>query len=88
MINSIDNLKVRPLREWFKGEIPQEALDLLVRMLQFNPERRITIGEALKHPYLIQFHNPKEEVVSKKIIQPAVSDNKKLNLKQYKQLIY
>jgi len=57
-------------------------------MLQFNPDKRITINEALRHPYLAQFHNTKEEVTSKKIIIPPVSDNKKLNLKQYKQLIY
>lgn len=57
-------------------------------MLQFNPDKRITINEALRHPYLAQFHNTKEEVTSKKVIIPPVSDNKKLNLKQYKQLIY
>jgi len=57
-------------------------------MLQFNPDKRITINEALRHPYLAQFHNTKEEVTSKNIIIPPVSDNKKLNLKQYKQLIY
>jgi mitogen-activated protein kinase 15 len=57
-------------------------------MLQFNPDKRITINEALRHPYLAQFHNTKEEVTSKKVIVPPVSDNKKLNLKQYKQLIY
>jgi mitogen-activated protein kinase 15 len=57
-------------------------------MLQFNPSKRITITEALRHPYLSQFSNPKEEISSKKVIHPPVSDNKKLNLKQYKQLIY
>lgn len=57
-------------------------------MLQFNPDKRITINDALRHPYLAQFHNTKEEVTSKKVIIPPVSDNKKLNLKQYKQLIY
>ena len=57
-------------------------------MLQFNPSKRISIADALKHPYLSQFSNPKEEIISKKAIHPPVSDNKKLNLKQYKQLIY
>lgn len=42
----------------------------------------------MKHPYLIQFSNTKEEIESKKIITLPVSDNKKLNLKQYKHLIY
>jgi len=30
----------------------KDALDLLDKMLQFNPEKRITVEEALKHPYL------------------------------------
>ena len=42
----------------------------------------------MRHPYLAQFHNPKEEVSARKVIHPPVSDNKKLTLKQYKQLIY
>jgi mitogen-activated protein kinase 15 len=88
MIESINSIKARPLKEWFKNDTPQEAIDLLVKMLQFNPFKRISIADALKHPYLSQFSNPKEEIVSKKAIHPPVSDNKKLNLKQYKQLIY
>ncbi|KAJ6236855.1 mitogen-activated protein kinase [Anaeramoeba flamelloides] len=30
----------------------EEALDLLNKMLQFNPKNRITVDEALKHPFL------------------------------------
>jgi len=30
----------------------KDAVDLLKRMLEINPEKRITIEEALKHPYL------------------------------------
>lgn len=30
------------------------ALDLLARMLQFDPRRRMTVQEALQHPYLSQ----------------------------------
>lgn len=37
MIDSISNLKVKNLSEWFKPDTPQEAVDLLVKMLQFNP---------------------------------------------------
>lgn len=33
------------------------ALDLLDRMLQFNPANRITVAEALQHPYLAQVSN-------------------------------
>ena len=35
-----------------------QAIDLLERMLQFNPTKRITVEDALAHPYLAQLHNP------------------------------
>ena len=38
------------------------ALDLLDKMLTFNPDRRITIEEALAHPYLEQYYDPQDEV--------------------------
>jgi serine/threonine protein kinase len=38
-----------------------DALDLLEKMLTFNPEKRITVEEALKHPYLAALHDPTDE---------------------------
>jgi len=38
------------------------ALDLLDRMLTFNPIKRITVEEALAHPYLEQYYDPSDEV--------------------------
>lgn len=38
------------------------ALDLLDAMLQFNPDRRITVEQALQHPYLEQYYDPSDEV--------------------------
>lgn len=40
------------------------ALDLLDRMLTFNPIKRITVEEALAHPYLEQYYDPTDEVLS------------------------
>uniref|UniRef100_A0A914QZM7 Mitogen-activated protein kinase 1 n=1 Tax=Panagrolaimus davidi TaxID=227884 RepID=A0A914QZM7_9BILA len=33
-------------------------------MLTFNPNRRITIEDALAHPYLEQYYDPHDEPVS------------------------
>ena len=38
------------------------ALDLLGRMLNFNPHQRITVEQVLAHPYLKQYYDPNDEV--------------------------
>ena len=65
-----------------------EVIDLVMKMLEFNPEKRIKIEDILKHPYVAQFRDMRKEIESRKSIRPPVSDNKKLNLKQYRSLIY
>lgn len=40
---------------------PPEAIDLLVKMLIFDPKKRITVEEALSHPYLKALHCPEDE---------------------------
>lgn len=45
---------LKSLREIIPLTNPTNALflDLVVRLLDFDPDRRITVDEALKHPYL------------------------------------
>ena len=38
----------------------KEAIDLLDKMLRFDPEERITVDDALKHPYMKKLHTGKE----------------------------
>lgn len=37
------------------------ALDLLSKMLVFDPLKRITVEEALQHPYLAKLHDKDDE---------------------------
>jgi len=37
-------------------------LDLIKNLLVYNPNKRITVDDALIHPYVKEFHNPKEEI--------------------------
>jgi len=51
----------------FEQVLPQampEAIDLLRKMLVFDPNRRITVEEALEHPYLSELHDPNDEPVA------------------------
>ena len=39
------------------------ALDLLAKMLNFDPAKRVTCELALEHPYLAVWHDPTDEPV-------------------------
>jgi len=52
-----------PFSKLYPGANPL-ALDLLERMLMFNPLDRITVTEALQHPYLEQYYDPSDEPVA------------------------
>lgn len=50
----------RNLAEMFKGA-PAPGLDLLSKMLKFDPIDRVSCAQALAHPYLAQLHCPEDE---------------------------
>ena len=54
------------------GMMDREGLDLLRKMLAFNPDQRYSVEEALKHPYLKDFHDPEEEISYKGTIKIPV----------------
>jgi mitogen-activated protein kinase 7 len=61
----IRSLPIKP-RIPFQTLYPQanpQAIDLLQRMLSFDPAKRISCEEALNHPYLAVWHDPNDEPV-------------------------
>ncbi|KCV70542.1 CMGC/MAPK protein kinase [Fonticula alba] len=49
-----------PFTTIFPGADPL-ALDLLERLLEFDPRRRISAAQALRHPYLALYHDASDE---------------------------
>jgi len=59
-VQRIPPSKGRNLRKIFASG-SEEALDLLTKMLELDPNKRISVSEALKHPYLKELHDPSKE---------------------------
>mmetsp|Transcript_4793 Transcript_4793/g.5780 ORF Transcript_4793/g.5780 Transcript_4793/m.5780 type:complete len:396 (-) Transcript_4793:48-1235(-) len=48
------------LKQNLSPDVDEDALDLLSKMLVMNPDERITVEEALKHPYLSDLYSENE----------------------------
>jgi mitogen-activated protein kinase 15 len=51
MLESLPASKPKPMNDLFPTA-SDEALDLIKRLLVFNPTKRLSAVEALKHPYV------------------------------------
>lgn len=100
LVNQIENEKNRefvlqlPKREGkkfedlFKGANAL-AIDLLKKMLTYDPEDRISVEDALKHPYLKQLSCPEDEPTTD-LVSAFDFDFEKFSLSKedFKDLIY
>ncbi|CAM9762716.1 unnamed protein product [Chrysoparadoxa australica] len=71
-----------------------QALDLMMQCLVFNPDKRISALDALKHPYVAEFHTPEEEPdyphgpIRILIDSNVIDDNTKLSATDYRDMLY
>ena len=64
------------------------TFDLLNKLLMFNPEKIITIEEAIAHSYVRDFQNKDEEIACERKITIPMDDTQKFTLDQYRQKLY
>ncbi|EFJ48014.1 mitogen-activated protein kinase 5 [Volvox carteri f. nagariensis] len=83
MMDSCTVTASRRLADIFPNASP-EAADLLRKLLVFNPHKRLTAEQALRHPYVAQFHNMADEPVCNRIIVLPISDNTKYTVSEYR----
>merc|ERR1712188_43046 len=87
MLESIPPVAKKTLNDLFpSGSV--EALDLLRRLLQFSPSKRISAELALSHPYVSQFHNPDDEPRPPGTISIPIDDNTKYTINDYREKLY
>ncbi|KAL0062105.1 mitogen activated protein kinase [Marasmius tenuissimus] len=62
-IRALPFRKKRPFSQIFPNANPL-AIDFLTKTLTFDPKKRITVEDALAHPYLEAYHDPDDEPVA------------------------
>ncbi|XP_037747608.1 mitogen-activated protein kinase 15 isoform X5 [Chelonia mydas] len=88
VINRISSRRRVTIEEILPSSIPPHALDLLKRLLVFNPDKRLTAEEALQHPYVKRFHCPaKEPSLDYDVILP-LDDDIQLSVAEYRNKLY
>jgi len=84
MLESIPDPGKATLNKIFTGA-SEEALDLLQKLLHFNPHKRWTSEQALNHPYVAQFHDPKTEPNAPVPFILKIDDNVKFSVSEYRE---
>ena len=81
--------KKKNILQMLSGNTHDEvAIDLLLKLLVFNPKKRLTAEQALKHPYVADFHNPEEEIICDHKIEIPLDDNNKFTREEFRQKLY
>ena len=67
---------------------PPDGLDLLRRLLVFDPRARLSATEALAHPYVAAFACPADEPAAPRPARAPLDDNTKLSVAEYRDSLY
>ncbi|NXX97870.1 MK15 kinase, partial [Centropus bengalensis] len=74
--------------EILPSSTPVPALDLLKKLLVFNPDKRLTAEEALQHPYVRRFHCPAREASLGHDVVLPLDDDVQLSVAEYRNKLY
>lgn len=69
-------------------ELSNQARDLLAKILVINPKKRITIDEALQHPYIKIWSNKEDGLNKPRLKLNEFVDKDYDSIEDWKELIY
>lgn len=87
-VASLKDRPGRPVESMYPGADPL-ALDLLKKMLQFNPKKRPTAEEALEHPFLRTVRRANmERNAERPLVGPKFLETNRVNMDELKRKAY
>ena len=79
---------VERFRTCFPNVDNEGAIDLMIQLLHFLPDKRISAEKALEHRYLGQFHDPSVERRAAQPVRPDICDDDKKSTAFYRERLY
>lgn len=83
-IRNMHKMDRKNFKAYFAHASP-DAIDLLERTLNLDPDYRPTAAQAMEHPYFSQFHDPNDEPTSDPIDVDSEGD---YTIEQWRVLIF
>ncbi|NXE98959.1 MK15 kinase, partial [Menura novaehollandiae] len=88
VINQMSSRQRAAFEEISPPSTPLPALDLLKKLLVFNPDKRLTAEEALQHPYVNRFHCPAREPSLDFDVVLPLGDDVQLSVAEYRNKLH
>jgi len=85
-MRKLPNKQATPLTVQFP-HTPLDALDLMRKMLEIHPRKRINVEDSLEHPFLAQLHSPEDEPVAEALFDFSF-EKEKLHRLRLQELIW
>ena len=86
MLGSLTAKPQMDLTKVMKGA-PDDAVDLVRKLMYFNPSKRPTCDQALAHPYMAAFVTGKEPECPGQLTAP-IDDDTKFSVQDYREKLY
>lgn len=88
MIKNACNLPRITLKSILGNDISGDGVDLLNKLLVFNPIKRLTAEQALRHLYVSKFHDETEELDMPSNVVIPLNDDVRLSVDDYRNKLY
>ncbi|CAD8176316.1 unnamed protein product [Paramecium pentaurelia] len=87
IINDFQYVKPKNFKTVFSQE-SDDTLSFLKNLLVFNPQKRLTVEQALAHSYMAEFAGSEDETVIDFPIQTFMDDNVQYSIEEYMTALY